>query len=160
MGAAAFPLILLGTAAFETVGTIESADAQQAALESREEQNNIAAAQRRIKEDDQIERVLSTQRAIAVTTPFKTTSATFGVISQESLNQFAEDREATNLNLKFENEAIDQKIDNVERMKFIGIADNIFEAARIYAGMKTGEGKSSESGRIETNTDPRRFEEF
>lgn len=135
MGAVATPVAILG-GLISTVGTIEGANAREDALQERERQNELATTQQKIKEEDKLERVLSSQKAVEAATPFKTTSASFGVISQESIDEFAEDREATNLNLKFQNEAIDQQIGNIQNAEFLGVANNLFDAGTMYYRMK------------------------
>jgi len=157
MGEIAIPLMIAG-AAFGTVGTIEEASARRSALEERERQEQIAANEKAIKRDNEMEEVLSKQAVGKAASGFSPDSASFTAITEESFNQFAQDRRADNLTLAFKKNAIDQEISNTEEQEFIGIGSNVFKAASMFYGAKTPSKYKEAGGSLSENPyDPRRF---
>lgn len=122
----------IGSTLFGMYSQHEQAKAQEAALEEQRRQEHAKANQERIAEDDKLARTLSAQTAQEAASPFAQSSTAFGTVAEQSMNQFADDRFITKLNLASSDRSISQQEANVRKSEFMGIATNLFDAGMNY----------------------------
>jgi len=152
-------VLALGSFGIKTLAGIGSAAAEKRALKIEENEAELAATQKRIKQDDNIQRVLSSQLATESGSIFSASSASFGAISKESIDQFAEDREVTNLNLELQKANISQQKSNINMGVILGTASNLVDAGLIYHSIKNPVETGATNMNAHSNSfDPLRFE--
>lgn len=128
MGAEYAIALAVGSAVAKTVSSEEQLQAQQDALRLRATQERIAATNRMIQHDRQMERVISEQNVMAGASGI--TPGSFSPIQEESFDEFALDKNAEKLNEKWKQYAIESNINNLEAMKPLVVFENLFDAAQ------------------------------
>jgi len=144
------------TAGIEVVATIggallggqaqeQAAAAQKRALDIREQQEQIAAKTREVQRIDKLQSVLATQRAIQGARGGSLSSPSFNAIQRSSINNFAQDQNADNLNVDFQRESEEvEKQAAGEQARFgiasevVGVASNLFETANLFRNDRLG----------------------
>ncbi len=141
-----YAAILLGTSVGKTVFDIEEAEAEKQALELKRKAEEINASKEALFRDQQLEKILSTQRAEGAARGIAPTSASLSAISQGTFNNFSDDAEARNLNLQMKESAIDIAEKNVKRTEMFKITGNLFDAANKFNDLKLPNNPSGTAG--------------
>lgn len=127
--------LFLGAAVGKTIFGFQEAEATEAALEQKKQQEEFAADKEGIQRERALERLLATQRAEGAARGIAPSSASLSAISRDTFDQFAEDEEARNANLKMKEEAIDQAEENAHRKANWAVFGNLFDAANRYVNL-------------------------
>lgn len=130
--------LIVGGALLGGVEQERAAQAQRRALTLRQQQEEIAAKQREVQRIDKLEGVLSTQRAIQGARGGSLASPSFVAIQRSSINNFAQDQNADNLNVDFQREAEETQKQVVGEQATIGVASNLFETANLFRNDRLG----------------------
>jgi hypothetical protein len=131
MGAFALPIMAIASIGSAAVGGIEayqSSEAQEAALE---EQKKQVAAQTRSKQIQNLERVnqtLGNQLVIGSASGYDLSSTSFNAVSEDTLNKYAQDKDADALSASYQQSAIDQQIENAQSAGTMGLAGGFLQA--------------------------------
>jgi len=144
---------LIGLGVMSGFGAYEKSQQEKAAAQAREQaitlrmqQEQIAANQRTTNEMDQVNRLMARQDAVgAATGAFG--SPSFEAIQTDTLNEFAKDENANNLNLTFQKEAGEQDIQNVKQAEKAQQWGNLIDFGSQVANLfSLGEGGFSKAG--------------
>jgi len=128
-------LLLAGTA-IKTGAQFGQSQAKKRALDNLKKQEEIKANQEAIQREKKVQQILSTQRAEGAARGVDTTSASLAAISEGTFNEFAQDEEAANLNLKIKEDDIDREKHNLDRSFMWQTAGNLFSAANRFNDLR------------------------
>lgn len=143
---------LVGMGALSGASAFEKSQQEKAAAQSREnaiklrmQQEQIASNQRMTNEMDRVNRLMARQDAIgAATGAFG--SPSFEAIQSDTLNEFAKDANANNLNLSFQKEAAEQQVHNIRNEEKAQQVGNLLDFGSQVANLfSLGEGNFSKA---------------
>lgn len=128
--------IEVGLAVLGVAGSIysaeESSHARQEALKLRMQQEQASANQRSLQLSRKVNNVLSAQKASEAASGFSSASPSFGAISEDTINEYAQDENANKLNESFQIEADRQGIQNAKDSAIFGVGSSLFDAADTF----------------------------
>lgn len=114
---------------------MEQERATEAAINLREKQEELKAADEASKQITQVRDVLSKQRASAAAAGIAPSSMSFFAIQEDTFNKFAEDQRTRDLNKLIMTDELEAKRHEAKQKEFFGIGSAIFEGAQgAYGG--------------------------
>lgn len=122
------PLLIAGSAA-EVYSRIETNAATKSALRQRMLEERVAANNRTIQRQRQLEEVVSRQNAESGVRGIDPASATFKAIQQDTFDQYAKDQKADNLSLQFKQEQIGAEMKASDESMWLGSIGDILGTA-------------------------------
>lgn len=121
---------------FDIIGTTErirSAEEQnrlrQQAIDDRIREEKIAANNKALQRQDQLEKVVSAQEARIGASGLAPSSASFRAIETNTFDEFAKDQKADNLTLKFNELGLDEQREQFNDEEKYQIEGDIFQGA-------------------------------
>ena len=127
--------MIIVTAATAIYGAVEKSSQEKEAAKSRQDairtkmtEERAASYQRSINETNQVNRLMARQEAVGAANG-SIGSPSFGAIQEDTLNQYANDENANNLNLTFQQEADLQNIQNQKGVNSEANAEAISSSA-------------------------------
>jgi hypothetical protein len=139
--------ILLGSAVGKSFFESEEGKAQERALELKRKEEELQATQEAVLRDEQLEKVLASQRAEGAARGITPTSASLSAISTGTFNNFAEDVQARNLNLQMKEANIDTAEENIKRKVMYDTFGNLFDAANRFNNLRVPQAPKLMSGK-------------
>jgi len=124
--------IALGSAALGIFEGHEQKKASENAIEQQRINARAVADQRRIKEDEKMSSITSSNLASQAASPFAESSGSFSAIAEGNIEQFAEDRSITKLNLANQMQAFDAEDKQASTREIFGDVNSVFSAASSY----------------------------
>lgn len=123
------------------------ANAKASALEERKSQIAAQSKAQQLKQYKQLNNTLSTQMLVGSSDNYDLSSTSFNAVSEDTINNFAQDRNATLLSESYQQSALNQQIDNAESQGTMSMLSGLTKAAGTAAQLYGGSSNpSSDSG--------------
>jgi hypothetical protein len=139
MGQAVFlPIMAAMSVGSAAIGGVESYEAGQAQAASLEEEKKQVASQTRSKQIQNLERVnqtLGNQMVIGSASGYDLSSTSFNAVSADTMNKYEQDQNADLLSASYQNDAINQQIDNAKSSGDMGLASGFLSAGGAMANL-------------------------
>lgn len=125
------------SAAAEVFGGFENAQASQEQakmLEAKNLQERQQAVEKKLKRDNEMEHIFSQQVSQASAQGIGLSSPSLKALSDDSFNQYDEERRYINMNEKISSDALTAKADSLRKSGWLDVAGGLIEAASDLEG--------------------------
>lgn len=119
--------LMVGGGLLKTISDQQGVDSKEQALRNEMAEERIAHSQQLIKEDEKAKSVLSAQNLMAGASGV--TAGSFSPTEESTFNNFAEDRNASNLQFDWKESSMQQQADNLDDSKGVLFASDLFDVA-------------------------------
>lgn len=119
--------VLFGSSMIKTMADQQGIDAKEAALDSQMQQEKIATSQRLTQQAEKARSVLADHNVMAGASG--ATAGSFSPVEEETFNRYAEDRNATQLDAEWKENALQTQEDNLENSRLYVFAGDLAGAA-------------------------------
>lgn len=131
---------IIGGIGLKIYSAQQAAHARRKALDLQRQEISAAANQRSLELTRKVNKTLAMQSAVEASSGFSSASPSFGAITQDTINEYAQDENAIKLNKSFEDLNIDTERANVGGEEFAQITGSLFDAASLFGNSRIPSG--------------------